>query len=109
VDVVEHAAATAELEALPPQEYEAMQRAIEKLETFGDRLGFPHSSQVKGADRLRELRPRAGRSRMRALYRRVDKQLVIAAIGPEALHDPRGFRRAVHAAEERLASLERNV
>jgi hypothetical protein len=33
--------------------------------------------------------------------------LVLAAIGPEANADRQGFRRAVQAAEDRLAALER--
>lgn len=34
------------------------------------------------------------------------QDFIIAAMGPEALHDPRGFRRAIVAAQERLDSLE---
>ena len=63
----------------------------------------------QGADRLRELRPRAGRSPWRAFYRRVGGDVVIAAIGPEANVDPRAFRQAVRAAEDRLAELEREA
>lgn len=83
-----------------------MQNAFEKLEVYGDQLPFPHSSRVKGAARLRELRPRAGRSPWRAFYRRVGATLVIGAIGPEAGVDPLGFGRAIHAAEVRLSRLE---
>jgi hypothetical protein len=61
---------------------------------------------VQGADRLRELRLRAGRSAWRALYRRVGDVFVIAAIGPEAQADKRGFGRAVTAAQARLALIE---
>ena len=56
-----------------------MIRAVEKLEAFGPQLGHPHTSAVRGAPRLRELRPRAGRSPWRALYRRVGDVFVIAA------------------------------
>lgn len=91
-----------ELALLPTAERTAIENAIEKLSAVGDQLPFPHSSQVKGAERLRELRPRAGRSPWRALYRRVGDELVIAAIGPEATHDQAGFRRAVVLAERRL-------
>jgi hypothetical protein len=98
--------ARAELEAIPSREQEAIQTAIEKLELFGQNLGHPHSSQVKGTP-LRELRPRAGRSPWRALYRQVGRSIfVVAAIGPEALHDPRRFRRAVSVAMERLEAFE---
>lgn len=51
-------------------------------------------------------RPRAGRSPWRAFYRRVADTLVIGAIGPEAHVDPRGFGRAIRAAEARLARIE---
>jgi hypothetical protein len=56
---------------------------------------------------LRELRPHAGRSPWRAFYRRVDAEIVIGAIGPEAQVDPRGFRRAVSAALSRLDAYKR--
>lgn len=99
--------AEAELDALPATEYAAMQHAFEKLAAFGDRLQFPHSSQVKGAKRLRELRPRAGRGPWRAFYRRIGGRLIVAAIGPEAQVNPTGFRRATRLAESRLANRER--
>lgn len=83
-----------------------MQNAFEKLEVYGDQLPFPHSSRVKGAAQLRELRPRAGQSPWRAFYRRVGDTLVIGAIGPEAHVDPRGFGHAIRAAEARLTRLE---
>ena len=83
-----------------------MQNAIDKLEVAGDRLTFPHTSAVQGADRLRELRPRAGRSQWRAFYRRIGDLMVIGSIGPEARSDPRGFQAAVQTAVERLAAVE---
>ncbi len=80
--------------------------AVAKLEAFGDQLGAPHSSQVKGSRvGIRELRPRSGRSPWRVLYRRVADAMVIVAVGPEAEHDPRGFGRAVRRAEERLKEI----
>jgi len=94
------------LASLPEGERHAMQNAFEKLVAYGDQLPFPHSSKVKGAAQLRELRPRAGRSLWRAFYRRIADTLVIGAIGPEASADPQGFRRAVRTAGERLVHLE---
>jgi hypothetical protein len=79
-----------------------MDRAIEKLEAFGERLPFPHQSAVRAAAPIRELRPRAGRSPWRGFYARVGKDFVLLSIGPEAEVDPRGFRRAVVAAQDRL-------
>lgn len=82
--------------------------AAAKLEAFGDQLGWPHTSQVKGIRAgTRELRPRAGRSPWRVLYRRVAGAMVMLPVGPEAGHDRRGFDRAVRRAEERLKETER--
>ena len=39
-------------------------------------------------------------------YRRFGDVFVLAAVGPEAEADPRGFKRAVMAAEERLEEVE---
>src|SRR5712691_3633743 len=70
--------ALAELRGLPVAERGAVMNAIAKLEAFGDQLGSPHTSQVKGSrSGIRELRPRAGRSAWRALYRRVAGRLVV--------------------------------
>jgi hypothetical protein len=75
--------------ALPKSERAALINADAKLGAYGPRLGYPHTSAVRGADKLRELRPRAGRSVWRALYRQVGEAFVVAAVGPEAQADPR--------------------
>jgi|HubBroStandDraft_5_1064220.scaffolds.fasta_scaffold773631_2 hypothetical protein len=49
--------------------------------------------------------PRRARA-WRALYRQVGEVFVVAAVGPEAQSDPRGFERAVRRALQRLADLE---
>src|SRR5690242_13186760 len=95
-------------EGLPVAERAAMLSAIEKLEAIGLRLPYPHSSAVKGG-KLRDLRPRGGRGPWRAFYRRLGDQLVVGSIGPEANTNPSGFRRALAAAERRLAAIEREV
>ena len=77
-----------------------------KLQALGPALRHPHSSNVQGATGLRELRPRAGRCAWRALYQRVKDDFVIAAIGPEAESNRRGFDRACQDALKRLAELE---
>lgn len=94
-----------ELKAVPPTERAAILRAIEKLEALGDQLSYPHSSAVKGA-KLRELRPRGGRSPWRALYRRVGNRFIIGAIGPEATVNPSEFKRAIEQADRRIAAIE---
>jgi len=99
-------AAEQERDKLPGNERAALYNAVRKLESIGPNLGHPHTSAVKAAAGLWELRPRAGRSPWRALYRQAGAKFVIAAIGPEAEHDPRGFRAACDAAQARLAELE---
>ena len=104
--MVYHPDALYEEQQLPAREREALQRAVEKLIASGPALGYPHTSSVLNGERLRELRPRAGRSPWRAFYRQLGDVLVIAAIGPEAQVDKHGFRRAVDAAERRLDEIE---
>jgi hypothetical protein len=104
--VVFHPAAEQELAALPATDRVAVLHAAEKLAALGPSLPHPHQSDVRGADGLRELRPRAGRSRFRPLYGRVGDAFVILAVGPEALVDRRGFDRTVRAATRRLAEVE---
>jgi hypothetical protein len=99
--------ASQELDTLPIREQVALVRAVEKLAVLGPRLPYPHQSDVRGAGGLRELRPRGGRSPWRAFYRRIGDAFVIGAIGPEAAVDPRGFDRAVSAANTRLENYQR--
>ena len=98
-------AAEREFATIPRLERRALESAFAKLEAIGPTLGAPHSSSVAGASAtLRELRPRQGRSPWRAFYRRVGDEMIVAAIGPEAAVDRRGFDRAVLVANERLAA-----
>jgi hypothetical protein len=86
-----------------------MLHAVQKLEAAVPRLAHPHSSAVQGeqGQGLRELRPRAGRSRWRPIYRRVNPTtFVILAVAREAQIDSRGFARAVTRAIERFEELE---
>jgi len=104
--VVLHPEAESDLDALTLNERTAVMNAVQKLEALGPVLPFPHQSSVKGAERLRELRPRGGRSRWRALYGRIGDTFVITAVGPEALVDARAFNRAVLAASKRLDEIQ---
>ena len=106
MEVEYHPEAKAELLRLPEREREAVREAVRKLRALGPTLGFPHSSAIRGADRLRELRPRAGRSRWRGFYRQIGQVMWVGAIGPEAEIDRLGFERAIRSAERRLATLE---
>lgn len=109
-DVLWHPAADVERGVVSDAaERAAIQHAREKLEALGPQLGAPHSSAVKGDDGtgLRELRPRAGRSRWRPIYRQVQPRIfVILAMAPEAKIDRRGFDRSVRDARQRLRELE---
>jgi hypothetical protein len=105
-----HPAAAQERDASwPPEEKVAMQHAVEKLIAAGPRLMHPHSSAVQGVTGkgFRELRPRAGRSRWRPIYRRATADtFVILAVAPEAQIDSRGFDAAVARAVARFAELD---
>ena len=102
-----HPDAEVELSKIPAREKVAIDTALDKLRAVGPALGFPHTSAVRGSDRtLRELRPRQGRSPWRAFYGQIGDALVVAAIGPEAGVDPRGFTRAVTSAQRRLDDVE---
>lgn len=103
--VLFHPAAAAERAGLEIRERVAVDNAVEKLRAIGIALGNPHSSKIRGAANLRELRPRAGRSRTRVFYARVRDSFVIVAIGPEANADPRGFKQAIVVAEARLGEV----
>ncbi len=86
-----------------------MLNAAAKLEAAGPKLGHPHTSAVRGegGKGFRELRPRAGRSRWRPIYRQMNATtFVIFAVGPEAEIDARGFSGAVTRAAERHARFE---
>jgi hypothetical protein len=83
-----------------------VEHAIAKLEAMGPALPYPHSSNVEGWEDLRELRPQAGKSPWRPLYRSTGARFVVSAIGPEAKKDRRGFEKACQCAIDRLAKLE---
>jgi hypothetical protein len=100
--VVFHPDAEVEFNHLPERERIAMLSATDKLTSLGPEPPFPHQSSVRGAGGSRDLRPRARRSPVRALYQRIRDVFVIAAVGPEADVDRRGFERAVRNAGNRL-------
>jgi len=101
-----HPDADLELDKLPATERSAVLNAVEKLEHLGPALSFPHSSAVRGVDDLRELRPRQGRSPWRAFYRGIGVAYVVGAVGPEYQVSPRGFQKALVAAQRRLEEVE---
>ncbi len=105
MEVIIHAAAVPEYPS-DLREQLAMDHVVRKLRALGELLGFPHSSAVRSAFGLRELRPRAGRSPWRAFYRRIGDAMVVGAFGPEATVNPRGFEAACRHAQERLLEYE---
>ena len=107
--VLVHPDAVVELSKITAREKLAIDTALEKLRAVGPALGYPHSSAVKGADTLRELRPRQGRSPWRVFYRQIGQTLVVGAVGPEASVDPKGFQRAIRAAGYRLDDVEEDA
>jgi hypothetical protein len=104
--VVFHPAAEKELGGLSAVDRVAVLHAVEKLAAIGPALPYPHQSGVRGVVGLRELRPRAGRSRVRAFYGRVGDTFVVVAVGPEAQVDHQAFDRSVRAGVQRLAEVQ---
>src|SRR5690625_7455862 len=101
--------AECERDQLPANERVALHNAVVKLEGFGPALGYLHTSAVKGVAKLRELRPGAGRSSWRRLYRQFGDTMVSAAYSAEALHDPRGFKRSCGSAAHSLMKPEERM
>ncbi len=85
-------------------EVKAIMNVVDKLAALGLRLGYPHSSSVEGeaGEGLRELRPRAGSSAFRPIYRRFGGYWVILAIAHKGTYD-----RAVADAQARAAAYPR--
>src|SRR5262245_53523924 len=105
-NVLLHPEAEGELDKLPTREKLAVDNVMIKLRELGPNLPHPPSGNVQTAVNLRELRPRQGRCAWRAFYREITPVFVVAAIGPEAEQDSKGFYRAVRLAEQRLDELE---
>jgi hypothetical protein len=109
-NVLWHPGAVEERDASwPADEIAAIEHAVEKLRQIGPRLRHPHSSAVQGETGrgLRELRPRAGRSRWRPIYRQSGPgTFVILAVGQEAQIDQASFQAAVVRAQQRFRELE---
>jgi hypothetical protein len=84
-----------------------VRQAIERLELFGPRLGFPDSSAVKGTP-FRELRTRFAGEQYRVLYLQ-DGDAFVLFVGFHKTSD-RDLDRAVREAEKHLTDyqLEQN-
>jgi phage-related protein len=74
---------------------------LDKLRQLGPLLIPPHTKSLKGEPGLLELRPRQGRSYVRAIYRRAESQFVVLAFAIKP--DKADFGEAVMRARERFA------
>jgi hypothetical protein len=88
------------LTGLPARHRAKVRQAIERLELFGPRLGFPDSSAVKGTP-FRELRTRFAGQQYRVLYLQ-DGRVFVLFVGFHKTSD-RDLERAVREAEKHLA------
>ena len=99
--VVYDADAVLELEVVKGKsDRKAVFTAVDKLRMLGPKLVPPHMKPLKGEGGLMELRPRQGKSAVRAIYRRTSEtDYVILAFAVKA--DKADFDQAVVAARER--------
>ncbi len=88
------------LTGLPTRHRAKVRQAIERLELFGPRLGFPDSSAVKSTP-FRELRTRFAGQHYRVLYLQ-DGNAFVLFVGFHKTGD-RDLVRAVREAEKHLA------
>lgn len=104
-DVLWHPEAEDEAAGLVSKESVAIENAIEKLRSAGVKLDKRHSDHV--GDGLWELRPRAGRSPWRAIYKRIgETTFVILAVCPEYEENKKGFNKGLKDAAKRFAELD---
>ncbi len=61
-------------------EKKALFTVVDKLRMLGPKLIPPHVSSLKGESGLMELRPRQGRTHVRAIYRRAGDDYVVLAL-----------------------------
>lgn len=83
---------------------------VSTLSRIGPGLVEPHSKKIQNTKKLRELRPKGGRSTVRAFYvQRSEREFIILAIGPEADADPSGFKAAVQRTRDRARDLDIDI
>src|SRR5438876_11393642 len=92
------------LRDLPARHRAKVRQAIERLELFGPRLGFPDSSAIKGTP-FRELRTRFAGQQYRVLYLQ-DGGVFVLFVGFHKTSD-RDLDRAVREAEKHLTDYRR--
>lgn len=73
---------------------------VDMLEEAGVRLGFPHSSAIKGSRyALRELRPQSGKSPLRPFYAFDPRRQAVLLIGGDKSGDKGFYDRMIPRAE----------
>jgi hypothetical protein len=103
--VIYDAGAVLDLEGLKSrEERKATFNAVDKLAQLGRKLVPPHTKSLKGESGLYELRPRAGSSQVRPIYRRAGDDYVILAVAIAA--DKADFDAAVVKARARFSSYD---
>lgn len=90
---------------LDEDEQASISASVELLEEYGPRLGFPHSSQIKGAEysHLRELRVQHDGEPYRILYAFDPRRVALLLIGGNKGGDDRWYDRMTPVAERLYA------
>lgn len=87
-------------QALGREDALAVARAVDRLAQLGIRLGFPHSSAIKGAQHaLRELRVQSRGRPLRVLYAFDPRRQAILLIGGDKTGDDRFYEVMVPLAD----------
>jgi hypothetical protein len=97
--------------ALTDRDAEAVARVIGLLEQKGVALGFPHTSEVKGSQAIRELRIQSGGRPLRVFYAFDPLRRAVLLLGGDKAGDSRFYEKLVPRAERvwaaYLASLQK--
>lgn len=97
--------------ALTDKDAEAVARVVGLLEEKGVALGFPHTSEIKGSQALRELRVQSGEHPLRVFYAFDSLRRAVLLLGGDKTGDNRFYETFAPRAEriwaEYLAGLEK--
>jgi hypothetical protein len=86
--------------ALSDKDAEAVARVVGLLEEKGLTLGFPHSSDIKGSQALRELRVQSGGHPLRVFYAFDPLRRAVLLLGGDKTGDDRFYETFVPHAEQ---------
>ena len=98
-------------ESLHEAEQDSIDVIVGLLEQFGPQLGFPHSSQIKGAahGQLRELRVQHQGAPYRILYAFDPRRTALLLLGGNKQGDDRWYETFVPLADKLLAAHLRSL